>query len=252
MLAQGQPASAVAVLRAALATITPDTVTPGSDATDVGLSPRDVIAAASVYATALDPHEGGDWLSLRWARHAYHASRSTHGADHTRTLHTAEVLARVLTSYRLDDEAIILRQQLCEQRTHRDGPTAATTVAARIELAILLHSAGHCTDAITALITVWTLWAELHGAGHPDSIAIRMQLAALLATCGDDTAAAWHTAQAYRDYWAFPRPDSDAAQPRLAVRWLGEPDDDHHTLCGRYESSPSESAATGPAEGQHR
>ncbi|WP_433616979.1 hypothetical protein ACQP2P_16420 [Dactylosporangium sp. CA-139114] len=219
-LAQGRRQPALAILRAALLDVDPGTAPPQAD----------LIAAARLYADTLGVHEHGDWHSLRWARYAHRAATAMYGAADARTIHTARTLARNLAGYHHDHAAIELRQQLVDQLTDRDGPADTGVLAAHVDLAIAQHVAGYCHVAITGLTRTWQRWRRQHGDADLGSVAMLLQLAAMLEDCGQHHAAARRTEQAWRAYRTPVSPGS-RAPARFSVDWLTGPDHRHDGLC---------------------
>nr|BFE56468.1 hypothetical protein GCM10020063_009940 [Dactylosporangium thailandense] len=219
-LAQGHRLAALAILRAALLGTAPDTAPPQAD----------LAAAAQLYADTLFAHEHGHWQSLRWARYAHRASTDVFGEHDERTVHAARTLARALVAYRLDDAAITLRRQIVAQLTDRDGPASPNVLAARVDLAIAQHAAGHCPAAIAGLTRTWRQWRRQYGGADLDSIAMLLQLAAMLDACGRHHAAGRRTVQAWRAY-RTPAASGRRVPARLTAEWCKTPDQRHVELC---------------------
>ena len=223
-LAAGERQRAVALLRAALLDAEPATAAPDSD----------LIAAATLYAATVHPGEVAHSQALRWARYAHRCSQQLLGAHHEATIRAGGVLAQVLTVHGLDTAAVALRQQIVATLGRRDGLLAATTIAARVDLALTQHAASFCDAAIDGLTRTWRAWCRRHGPADRGSIAMLLHLAALLDACGDHDAAGAHTRQAFAWYATPTDPTSHhAALP--AVPWTAgpDPDDRHAGLCNR-------------------
>lgn len=223
-LAAGERQRAVALLRAALLAAEPATAAPDSD----------LIAAATLYAATLHPGEVADCEALRWARYAHRSSRQLHGAHHEATIRAGGVLAQVLTGHGLDTAAVALRQQLVAALGRRDGLLAATTIAARVDLALTRHAAGFCDAAIDGLTRTWRVWCRRHGPADRASIALLLHLAALLDACGDHDDAASLTRQAFA-WYAMPTDPTSNSAVLPAVSWAvgADLDDRHAGLCQR-------------------
>ncbi|MET7394241.1 hypothetical protein ABZS66_12175 [Dactylosporangium sp. NPDC005572] len=219
-LAHGRRQPAVALLRAALLGVDPITAPPRPD----------LNAAARLYAETLHAHEHGNWQSLRWARYAHQASTDVFGVYDERTVDAARTLARVLAAYRLDDAAITLRRLIVAQLTDRDGPASPGVLAARMDLAITQHAAGHCPAAIAGLTRTWRQWRRQYGDADLDSVAMVLQLAAMLDACGRYDEAARRTVQAWRAY-RTPVSPGGRVPARLSVEWLTTSHQRHAGLC---------------------
>jgi hypothetical protein len=137
----------------------------------------------------------------------------------------------------LDTAAVALRQQLVAVLGRRDGLLAATTTAARVDLAMTRRAAGCCDAAIDGPTRTWRAWSRRHGPADRTSIAILLHLAALLDACGDHDDAAAHTRQAFT-WYATPTDATDATSRHAVlpvVAWTAgaDPGDGHAGLCQR-------------------
>ncbi|MEV6927448.1 hypothetical protein AB0M46_23490 [Dactylosporangium sp. NPDC051485] len=227
-LAAGEPGLAVALLRAGLLGTDPRTAAPDLHLADAG----------AVYAAALDPRGAPDSVALRWARYAYRTGVRWRGEDHDRTVAAADVLARVLAAHRVDAQAIDLRRRLVELFTARDGLVAASTVTACVRLAVAEHDAGYCDAGITGLGRAWQRWSSVHGTADLRSVAMLLDLAAMLAACGRFAESAHATKQAFAGFAATgpaaaARPD--IPDPLPSWHPAGR---NHAALCARPRPRP--------------
>ncbi|WP_432975028.1 hypothetical protein [Dactylosporangium sp. CA-233914] len=206
-------------MRAALLELDPATSPPRDD----------LIAAATMYAGLLRPHEVAEWLSLRWARYAYRSATACFGPVDERTFAAAAVLSTVMAAYRLEDAAVELREQIAARLTDRFGPAHPRVHTARVEIAVARHAAGHCVQAIDELAEICLSWARRHGGSDVVTVTTRLQLAALHDACGRHSGAARRAALAMRSYHP-PQADSPAAD-RPDLTWITDPDHTHAVLC---------------------
>jgi hypothetical protein len=230
-LAAGERHGAVALLRAALLGAEPATAAADSD----------LIAVAALYAATLHPGDDAQGKvradvcgqTLPWARYAHRSSRQLFGAHHECTIRAAVVLARVLAAHGMDTAAVAVRRQVIAALGRRDGLLAATTIAARVELALARHAAGYCDAAIDGLIRTWRVWGRRHGPGDRAAIAMLLHLSALLDACGEHDDASRITRLAFTSY-ATPAGPTDRRVALPPVAWTGaDPGDQHAGLCQR-------------------
>ncbi|GAA1563503.1 hypothetical protein GCM10009827_101400 [Dactylosporangium maewongense] len=222
-----------ALLRAGLLDVDPDTAPPDVDLADAGV----------VYAEALTSRSTPNPTALRWARYAHRASASTRGADNDQSVHAAAVLADVLAAYRLDTAAIGVRRRLVAVLTGRDGALAATTITACVRLAVTEHAAGYCQAGITRLTGAWQRWSARYGTADLHSVAMRLDLAAMLAACGRAKEAAHTSRQAFA---AFAATGGSTGGGTPALSELPHPPvagpptgGNHATVCARRRRRPS-------------
>lgn len=169
----GEVTAAQAMLREALATVEPDP----AHATPV------LAAAASLYARVLVTLNEPS-LARRWAAYAHTASRRLHGPSDERTMQAASVLANVLHRAGAYSRAAYLYRELVDQLTARDGPRSSVVLAARADLATVLHARGGCADARSLLTKTWTAYRYLYGEADPIGIKMLARLGAMERDCG--------------------------------------------------------------------
>lgn len=221
MLVQtGDVAAAQATLQEALGSVEPDpTRASGSLAT-----------AAMLYAQVLVAlGEAGN--ARRWAAYAHIACKLLYGAGDERTLQAASVLATVLHRAGAHRGAAHIYRELIDQLSAAEGPQSSQVLAARADLATVLHTrGGNCPHARALLAKTWSAYRKLYGEGNPLGIKMVARLAAMERDCG--------LAERARERFALAEALCREHLPRghrLAEQILAlaqAPPDHHHTCCG--------------------
>jgi hypothetical protein len=124
-----------------------------------------------------------------WAAYAHTASRRLHGPDDARTVRAAALLAAIL--HRAGSHARAARhyREVVGRLSTAEGDAGEHTLAARADLATVLHARGECTEARTLLARAWQDHRKAYGVGHPAGIKMLARLGAMARDCGDvDTA----------------------------------------------------------------
>lgn len=157
--------------------------------------PPDLAEAASLYARVL--LACGETEAARdWATYAHGAAERLHGAADQRTVRDAATLAA--TQYRIGElpAAERLYRDVVAQLSAQDGPGAPQTLAARADLATVLHATGQCRAARSELAGALAAHQAGYGLQEPAGIRMLARLAAMSRDCGDEAAAQRHFARA--------------------------------------------------------
>jgi hypothetical protein len=157
--------------------------------------PPELAEAASLYARLL--LTGGQTEEAReWAAYAYGAAERLYGAADQRAVRDAATLAAALSRVGELPTAERLYRDVVARLSERDGPGSPQALAARADLATVLHATGQCRAARSEL--AGALAAHQAGYGVHEAAGIRMlaRLAAMSRDCGDEAAARRHFARA--------------------------------------------------------
>jgi hypothetical protein len=211
--------AAEALMEEALAAFNPEVAEPHGGLIDAG----------TVYA---EVSRGRTDLNLRWATYAYRASLTLHGPDSERARRAGNALATGYDAHGRYADAIAVRRDLVAIYTELDGADAGTTLDARICLARSTHGAGHCQQAITALLADWHDWSRTHGDDHPFGLLALTSVVELLNRCGrtQEANALLPHIQAHAT-WSR-TPEGAAILVMIAMNAANDPNAaDHPTVC---------------------
>jgi hypothetical protein len=157
--------------------------------------PPDLAEAASLYARVLLAC-GEPEPAREWAAYAHGAAERLHGADDERTVRDQATLAAAL--YRVGDlpAAEQLYREVVTRLSAQVGAGSPNTLAARADLATVLHATGQCRAARAELAGALAAHQAGYGVQEPAGIRMLARLAAMSRDCGDEEAAERHFSRA--------------------------------------------------------
>jgi hypothetical protein len=173
LIEAGDLPGAQAVLRDALAGVSPEPV----HATG-GLA-----AAAVLYARVLSALDDPG-TARQWAAFAHTASQRLYGPGDERTLQAASILAAVLHRVGAYSRAAHLYRDLVARLGTLDGVESPRALAARADLATVLHARGDCVTARAILDEAWATYRDRYGDSQPVGIKMLTRLGAMERDCG--------------------------------------------------------------------
>jgi len=160
----------------------------GVDFDGVDATP-DVAEAASLYARVLlacgQPRPAGEW-----AEYAHEIAAELYGPGDARTVRDAATLAAALQRAGSLARAEHLYREVVFRLADRDGPDSSRTLAARADLATVLHARGECDAGREELRSALAAHQRVYGAGDPAGIRMLARLAAMARDCHDTAGAA--------------------------------------------------------------
>lgn len=199
--------------------------------------PPELVEAASLYARVLLA-SGESEAARDWAAYAHRAAEHLHGPDDQRTVRDQATLAAAL--YRAGDlpAAEQLYRVVVDRLSAQDGPGSPQTLAARADLATVLHATGQCRAARSELAAALAAHQAGYGLHEPAGIRMLARLAAMNRDCDDEAAAERHFARAAALAQTYLPPDHPVAAQIAALR-----------AAPANRTHPCQHAPDGPTEG---
>jgi hypothetical protein len=154
-----------------------------------GVSPEPAYAtgglasAAVLYARVLSALDDPG-TARQWAAFAHTASRRLYGSGDERTLQAASILAAVLHRVGAYSRAAHLYRDLVTRLGTLDGVESPRALAARADLATVLHARGDCVTARAILDEAWATYRDRYGDSQPVGIKMLARLGGMERDCG--------------------------------------------------------------------
>jgi hypothetical protein len=187
--------------------------------------PPDLAEAASLYARLLLA-SGQPAEAHEWAAYAHGAAQRLYGAADERTVRDAATLAAALSRVGELPAAERLYRDVVARLAERDGPGSPQALAARADLATVLHATGQCRAARSELAGALAAHQAGYGVDEPAGIRMLARLAAMSRDCGDEGAAERHFARA-RTLAETYLPADHPVTVQVAALAAAPPDDAH-------------------------